>query len=155
MQAWLYLSQVYWVSPDESGRIEQAWAWTSFSLPHDWLKGLMGIWPPLPKVLTGLALRYVNATCFLTPRALTALFGLLAYGGFLLLAHELFESRPVTLAAGLLAALYSHRVVLSVVPLVEIQYIAWLLWGQYFRLARIKRGRPGAIWPPRLVSPWP
>jgi len=139
MQAWLFLGQVYWVSADESGRTEHAWAWITFK-QHDGLKGLMDVWLPLPHVLLGLSLKYLSPNLFLTPRLITAFFSVLALIGFLLLAHELFESRPVTLAAGLLAALYAQRVVLSVVPLVEIQYLAWLLLGEFFALRGFKRG---------------
>lgn len=141
MQWWVYANKVYWISSDESGRTLLAWAWANAPKP-DLAKSLLDTWPPLPRILTGLALKYVHSDIFVTPRAITTVFSLLALAALMALAHELFASRWAILATGALAALYGQRLVLSVVPLAEMQYFAWLLLGLFCALRGFNRGRP-------------
>lgn len=136
VQEALFYKQVFWISADESGRTEHAWLWAAGP------RQPLDVWPPLPKIVTGLALKYASPDLFLTPRVVTGLFALAALAALLALAHELFASKRITLAAGALAAIYSHRAVLAVVPLAEMQYFTWLLWAQVFALRAIRRGEP-------------
>jgi hypothetical protein len=135
IEIYLYKGGLYTVSADESGRTMHAYEWMfnkQLARPEAWL--------PLPKWITGLALEF-KPDLFRTPRALTFGLGILALLALGWLTQELMRDRRVTLLAVLLGALFSHHVILSVVPLSEMMFITAILCGCAFLARWIVRGQ--------------
>lgn len=134
----LHYRALYAISADESARTLLADEWRH-------AKGLqLHSWLPLPQVINGLALD-LWPDLFRTPRLVTFAFGLLTLAALMGLAHALFKSRPLTLLTGLLGALFSHRVILSVVPLSENMYFFSVLAGCALFARWLERRRPWMI----------
>jgi hypothetical protein len=129
----LLLHGLYGISADESGRTMDAYTWLCTGSPQS------DVWLPFHRIIVGAGLLVWNEL-FLVPRIISFAFGLLAFGAIVWMAHELFRDRTVTLATAFLSALFPPRIILSVVPLTEIEFIAVLLIGFvfYMRWIRLK-----------------
>jgi hypothetical protein len=112
-QLGLYVYGLYAISNDESARALAAHTltWSGAFEPS--------VWPPLPKIVTGLALLF-HDDLFVTPRIVTALTGLATLGALIFAARRLFDNRLIALIAGMLGVFIPQRLILSVVPLSDI-----------------------------------
>ncbi len=138
-QLGLYLVGLYSVSADDSARA---------LLGHDLTlaKALepVGSWPPLPKILTGLALK-VYDDLVIAPRILSNATGLLTLGALVLLSHLLFGDRMITLVTGMLGVLLPQRLILSVAPLPDIYVYLFTLLAAAFLIGWLRRGGAAAL----------
>jgi hypothetical protein len=134
MQGGLIAGGFYGISADESGRTLDAYSWITTGSPQS------NVWLPFHRVLVGSVLFLWN-DLFIVPRIISFLVGLIAFGILAWLAHELFHDRRITAVTALLAALFPQRVILSVVPLSEIEFIALLVAGMasYMRWVNLHR----------------
>jgi hypothetical protein len=118
-------SGFYSFSADESGHTVDA---------YHWMKGMRlsdDVWLPLFNIIDGTILR-VFPDLFIIPRVISLIFGIAALAGLILLADELFHDRRITGLTALLGALLPQRLLLSIVPLTEIQFMALVVAGCYF-----------------------
>jgi hypothetical protein len=134
LQSVLFASGFYGISADESGRTLDAYSWITTGSP------ISDVWLPFHRILIGSALSVWN-DIFIVPRIISSVIGLIAFGLITWLAHELFYDRKITVVTALLAALFPQRVILSVVPLSEIEFIALLVAGiaYYVRWVKLHR----------------
>lgn len=138
IQYGLYRHGLYSVSVDESERtllanhLTLAKAVTPF------------IWPPLPMILTGLALR-IHHNLITTPRLLSGITGLLTFAAVVALSRKLFDRRIIALAAAVLAAVVPQRLILSVAPLADIYSYLFVLIAAAFLIDWLRSNRPRAL----------
>src|ERR1051326_1799743 len=92
---WLVAHGFYAISADESGRTLEAYTW----LAQGNLNG--SVWLPLHRIIVGEALG-VFPDLFTVPRAISAVFGVIALSGLMLLARSLLEGFEITLLRGIL-----------------------------------------------------
>jgi hypothetical protein len=137
-QIGLYLYGLYSISADESERTLLARDLTFAKAFEPF------VWPPLPKILTGLALKLHN-DLILTPRVVVAFAGLLTLGALILLTQRLFENRMIALVAGMLGVFIPQRLILSVVPLSDVFAYLFVLSAAGFLIDWLRRGRARAL----------
>jgi hypothetical protein len=138
VQVTLYLHGLYSVSDDESEK-----ALLSYHL------GLATVlkpflWPPLPMVVTGLALK-IHRNLITTPRLVSGITSLLALGATVLLARKLFDRRTVAVVAGVLAAFLPQRLILGVAPLADTYSYLLVVLAAAFLLDWLRTDRPRAL----------
>ena len=131
---WLVAHGFYAISADESGRTLEAYTW----LAQGNLNG--SVWLPLHRIIVGEALG-VFPDLFTVPRAISAVFGVIALSGLMLLAQSLFESFEITLLTGILGLLFGPLTVLSIVPLSDILFIAFAVAGCAFLVRHVTCGK--------------
>lgn len=102
-------------------------------------------WVPFYRVTVGLALR-AFPDLFLTPRAVTVFFGLIAIPAGAWLAHELFQSRKVTLITLILNSFFSQRIALSLAPLSSIMFTSLMLITLAAFARWLRSGERRAFW---------
>jgi hypothetical protein len=124
---------LYGISADESGRTMDAYTWLKTGSPQS------DVWLPFHRIIVGTGLFFWN-NLFVVPRILSFVFGLVAFFSMIWMAHELFHDNKVTIATAILSTFFPPRIILSVVPLTEIEFIAFILIGMifYIRWLRIK-----------------
>jgi hypothetical protein len=134
IQGGVLASGFYGISADESGRTLDAYSWITTGSPQS------DVWLPFHRILIGSALFWWN-NLFIIPRIVSFIIGLITCGLLAWLAHELFHDRRITALTALLAAVFPQRVILSVVPLSEIEFIAILVAGMasYLRWSNLHR----------------
>lgn len=137
-QIGLYLRGLYTISSDESERTLLAYKLTLAKAVEPFL------WPPLPKILTGLALK-LHPDLVATPRILVAATGLLTLGAIVILTRRLFDNRLVALVAGALAVFIPQRLILSVVPMADIFGYLFVLIAAAFLINWLRQGRVDAL----------
>ena len=120
LQLFFFSRGFYAVSWDESARTLDAYSWAAHGTPQT------PQWLPFYRILVGLGVT-AFPDLFLTPRIITFLFGLATIPAAAWLAHELFQSRKVTMATMLLATFAPQRIALSLAPLSEIMFIFAIL----------------------------
>lgn len=130
----LLIFGLYGISADESGRTTDAYFWATTGTPQS------DVWLPFHRILVGYALLAWN-DLFVVPRVISFFAGLLALFLLVWLSHELFDDRRVTGITAILASCFSHRVILSAVPLTEIEFIAvitaaTIAYSRWLRLHR-------------------
>jgi hypothetical protein len=118
----LIMKGFYGISADESGRTLDALQWISSGIP------ISDVWLPFHRIVVGFGISLFN-DLFITPRVISFMFGLIALTAIVWLAYELFRDYRITCLTALLAAFFPLRVVLSVVPLSEIEFIAFIAAG--------------------------
>jgi len=118
----LIMKGFYGISADESGRTLDALKWISSGTP------ISDVWLPFHRIVVGLGISVFN-DLFITPRIISFFFGLTALTAIVWFAYELFRDHRITCLTALLAAFFPLRVVLSVVPLSEIEFIAFIAAG--------------------------
>jgi hypothetical protein len=138
VQYGLYLHGLYTVSDDESERTLLASHLTLTKAVTPF------IWPPLPMIVTGLALR-IHHNLITAPRALVGITGLLTLGATVTLARKLFDRRTVALVTAVLAAVIPQRLILSVVPLADIYSYLFVLLAAAFLIDWLRSNRPRAL----------
>jgi hypothetical protein len=123
------------ISADESARTLDALARIPNGTPHS------DVWLPFHRIVIASALRFFG-DLFIVPRVISFVFGLLTLASLIWLAHEIFHDRAVTAWAAVLAALFPPRVILSAVPLSEIEFSALLVAGIAAFLHWLQSRRP-------------
>ena len=119
------LNGFYGISADESGRTIDAYTWLKTGSPQS------DVWLPFHRIIVSAGLLLWN-NLFVVPRIISFVFGLIALFAMIWLAHELFHDTNVTIATAFLSALFPPRIILSVVPLTEIEFIAFIFIGIIF-----------------------
>lgn len=79
------------------------------------------IWPPLYKIIIGLAL-YVHHDLFVTPRVVAMIAGLGQLGALVYLSNALFRDKVTNLITAALGAFFYQRLFMSVSPMSETFY---------------------------------
>jgi hypothetical protein len=127
------LNGFYGISADESGRTLDAYTWLKTGSPQS------DVWLPFHRLIVGAGLLVWN-DLFIVPRIISFVFGLVALFAMIWMAHELFRDNKVTIATVILSVLFPPRIILGVIPLTEIEFIAFILVGLvfYVRWLRIK-----------------
>jgi Dolichyl-phosphate-mannose-protein mannosyltransferase len=130
------LNGFYGISADESGRTLDAYTWIKTGSPQS------DVWLPFHRIIVGAGLLVWN-DLFVIPRIISFAFGLVALFAMIWMAHELFHDNKVTITTAVLSALFPPRIILSVVPLTEIEFITFILIGLtfYLRWLRSKNNR--------------
>ncbi|HVN48558.1 MAG TPA: glycosyltransferase family 39 protein [Bacteroidota bacterium] len=134
LQLGLLLNGFYGISADESGRTLDAYTWLKTGTPYS------DVWLPFHRIVVAVGLFLWNDT-ILVPRIISFVFGCVVLLAIILMAHELFHNHRVTMVTAFLAALFPPRIILSVVPLTEIEFIAFILVGliAYIRWLQSKK----------------
>ncbi|MFZ1977398.1 MAG: glycosyltransferase family 39 protein [Bacteroidota bacterium] len=138
LHAVLFSSGFYGISGDESGRTLDAIAWMRTGKPQS------NVWLPLHRILVAAGLSLLN-NCFVVPRILSFFFGLTSLLGIIVLAHELFHRRKATVLTAFLAAVFGPRVILSVVPLTELECMTFIVFTMIYYLRWIRTAEPSAL----------
>ena len=133
-QVFLHWNGFYSVSADGCARTLDAYMWTLDEIPKGgfWLPFYeKNPWPPFHRVIVGLSLK-LWPDLFITPRAVNFVFGILSLISLTWLSYELFKNRHITIVTAFLGSVFSHRVVLSLVPLAEIMFIFMVVTAMVF-----------------------
>ena len=138
LHAVLFSSGFYGISGDESGRTLDAITWMRTGKPQS------DVWLLLHRVFVAAGLSLYN-NCFVVPRILSFFFGLTSLLGIIVLARELFHRRNVTVMTAFLAAVFGPRVILSVVPLTELECITFIVFAMIYYLRWIRTAQPSAL----------
>ncbi|MGE5810757.1 MAG: hypothetical protein ACM339_04600 [Ignavibacteria bacterium] len=139
IQAAIYTSGFYSISSDESARTLDAFRWysnkTSFTQ----------VWLPMHSVIIGCSLE-ISRDLVTTPRLVSLFFSLLSIAGLVLLTQQLFKNKFVTLSTSLLYTFLPERIILSAVPLAEIIFICFVIYGSAFLMIWISyKKSPGLL----------
>ena len=134
----LFSSGFYGISGDESGRTLDTVTWMRTGKPQS------DVWLPLHRILVAAGLSLFK-NYFAVPRILSFLFGLASLLGLILFARELFHRRSVTVMTALLAAVFGPHVVLSVVPLTELEFITFMVFAMMYYVRWIRSAKPSAL----------
>ena len=134
------LSRGFWaISWDESARTLDAYQWAAHGIVQ------IKTWLPFYRICVGLGLR-MHPDLFVTPRIITFLFGLAAVPAGAWLAHELFQSRIITLITLALNAFFAQRVALSLAPLSSVMFTAIILVTMAAFARWLRTGNRNALW---------
>jgi hypothetical protein len=120
MHLFFFSRGFYSISWDEGGRILDAYTWAA----HGTVRS--NAWLPFYRVCVGLGLK-AFPDLFLTPRAISFLYGLATIPAAAWLGHELFQDRKTTLLTLALSTFLPQRVALSLAPLSCIMFTFMIL----------------------------
>ncbi|MBB37259.1 MAG: hypothetical protein CME88_00015 [Hirschia sp.] len=125
----------YWSSAaDESARTLLAYDLTYANVLDPF------IWPPLTKVVQGLAL-WVWNDLFWTPRIVSQITGLVSVVILALLAQEITKSRAMSALTAILSVCFQHRLLFALAPMSESIYNPLILLFFYFLLKILQIGQ--------------
>lgn len=126
------------LSNDEATRVLMSLALTPENALAPW------IWPPLHRILLGLALR-LHEDVVWVPRAFSVVLALGVLAAVVALAARLSRDPLVPLAAALLALVTPYRLLIGSVPMADILMLLLVLAGAERVLAWLQGGSAGAL----------
>lgn len=126
------------LSNDDAARVLMALELTPANALDPW------IWPPLHRLLLGLALD-LHADVVWVPRLVSVALALLLLIALLLLARRVSDDRRVLLATGLLALVAPHRLLLGSVPLADTLMLLLLVLAAERVLGWLREGRAAML----------
>lgn len=138
IQIWIFSSGYYSISSDESARTLHAYEWYRTKTVST------EVWLPMHAIILGYSLG-VSKDLITTPRLVSLIFSLLSIAGLALLTHQLFKNKIITLTAVLLYIFLPERIILSAVPLAEIIFICFIIYGSAFLMKRINNKKSGDL----------
>ena len=126
------------LSNDEAARVLMSLALTPENALAPW------IWPPLHRILLGLALR-LHEDVVWVPRAFSIVLALGVVAAVVALAARVSRDPKVLLAAALLALVTPYRLLIGSVPMADILMLLLVLAGAERVLAWLQGGTAGAL----------